>query len=245
MRPIVIVALLTLWCSGPLQASTTLSASVQNFLEGLSRGVSIGELVSQQLAADSPQADLILKSAIASAPSRLDEILLAAIEHGVSAEAVAKQCETVMSPEQLENWVTASLRSRLNPLPILRRCLGLIEEDRRVGIVTLAVNESPPGGVEALLQTAFEALESAGVEAFAVIKTGLLASDAFDVAGLELATDMAQLLEEAQMQDLMELVLFAEPVDPVQLTNTVGVTTPGPAPPPSPAPPPEPPLSDD
>lgn len=237
--------LLALWFSGPLQASTTLSASVQSFLEGLSRGVSLGELVSQQLAADPQQADLILTSAIASAPSSLDEILQAAIGFGVNAEAIATQCETVMSPEQLESWVSASLRSRLDPLPIIRRCLGLIAEERRAGIVTIAVNESPPGGIATLLQAAFEALESIEVEAFPVIQTGLLASDVFDVAGLELVTDMAQSLDEVQMQDLLESILFEQPVETIGLTNTAVVTTPGPAPAPDPAPPPEPPLSNE
>jgi len=97
-----------------------------------------------------------------------------------------------------------------------------------------AINNSTPGQIERVLEAAFQALATEVADPFALVKEGVLRSNAFTVQGIEYAEEIDDLVTEVCLQDLLEVVVSEE-------GNNIDEIADADAPPPDPI---EPPLSD-
>ncbi len=195
---------LLLLLSLPTQADVTVSASMQTFHEGIFRGASLEGLLRSQLQAHFDDAATVLTAAIGASPGKVEKIVEVAVDVGVIPDDIARQCETMMTPSQLETLIEVSLKARIDPEPILDRCLALLPASEITSLLALAINNSTPGNIEQLLRVAYLALSSEFGDPFAMVKEGVLRSNAFTITGIELAEGVDELVTEIRLQDLLE-----------------------------------------
>lgn len=218
----------------PGMASITLSESIQTFHEALDRGASLESILRSEIGDHYGEAATVLTGAIASTPGDVAEIVRIAIDEGVLADDIAQQCETMLNQRQLVELIRVSLGERIDAEPIIRRCFAYIPYSQVSELLAFAINNSTPGRIESVLEAAFQALANEVADPFALVKEGVLRSNAFTVEGIEFAEDIDDLVTEIRLQDVLEVVASEEGANIAEIADAD-------APPPDPI---DPPLSD-
>ena len=194
----------------PPVLADNLSPFIQSFHEGRERGRPLAETLAVELDRSLEDAIDILTAAIAVAPARVAEIVRVSVALGVEAEPVAAQCETALTEKQRLELVKTALGERIDARPVLERCLVLLEPSEWPGIIADAVNNSTPGQIQGVIESAYRSLAPVTDQAFFQVREGLLRSSAFAVSGLELSDDIDGLLDEIRLQDQLEVLQFDE-----------------------------------
>lgn len=191
-------------------AAITISETMQVFHEGIQRGKSLESILRQELKDHYSEADVVLTGAIGSTPADVADIVRIAIDEGVLVDDIAAQCDTMLNQQQLVNLIRVSLSERIDPAPIIKRCFAYIPKSQISDLLAHAINNSTPGQIERVLDAAFQALSNEVADPFALVKEGVLRSNAFTVEGIEYAEGVDDLITEIRLQDVLEVLVTEE-----------------------------------
>ena len=208
LRSIILTLLLSV--GSPVLASITLSESIQTFHVALDLGTPLERVLRDELGDHYSDARVVLTGAIASTPGDVADIIRIAIDEGVLADDIAAQCETMLNQRQLIELIRVSLGERIDPAPVIRRCFIYVPNSEVSDLLALAINNSTPGQIERVLEAAFQALSTEVADPFALVKEGVLRSNAFTVEGIEYAEEVDDLVTEIRLQDVLEVVVAEE-----------------------------------
>lgn len=208
-----LLATIALILSYPGSASTTVSATMESFQLARFEGAPLSQTLRKEITDHYDDARTVLTAAIGSEPGKVAEIVRIAVDEGVLSEDIAAQCDTMMNQRQLVELIRVSLGERIDAEPIIRRCLSYVPYSQLSDLLALAINNSTPGEIERVMEAAYIALADEIADPFAMVKEGVLRSNAFTVEGIEYAEEIDDLVTEIQLQDILEVVVTEEGTD--------------------------------
>ena len=189
----------------------SLIQAIERSLPGAQQADSAGGLLDYLVSGvgdDEDRNDVTIGAALAASPEETETIVIVSLKAGATAEEVAVQCRTRITPDQVMRLAKTAIGEGADPLPILRMCLTVVPLQQAFDLITQTLKLADPGNHESMIVMAFNAMRVSNPLEYDQFIASVLEAE------LRLAGEDATLdVERRVVEEMLEPILAAE-VDP-------------------------------